>query len=62
MKKQIFPNCPSCGKLHDEEIFIKCKTCGYTADSTKERWKAPNMGKQRNQPKWIAENKNKRSK
>ncbi len=62
MKKEKFPNCPSCDNQHDEEIFIKCKTCGYTAESTKRKWKAPNMGKQRSQPKWITESKNKSSK
>jgi ribosomal protein L37E len=59
MKKEIYPKCPSCGKAHDEAIFIKCSSCGFTPETTKRKWKAPNMGKQRSQPKWIAENQKK---
>ena len=59
MEKEILTNCPSCGKGHDEEIFIKCKSCGFVPELNKQKWKQANMGKQRNQPKWIAEDEQK---
>lgn len=59
MKQEINPNCPSCSKASDEKVFIKCKSCGFVPDNSKGMWKQANMGKQRSQPKWIAEDKKK---
>lgn len=62
MKIEIFPICSSCGNANDESTVAKCKSCGFTARSTKKKWKEANMGKQRNQPKWIAEDQQKNHK
>jgi uncharacterized Zn finger protein (UPF0148 family) len=43
-------SCPNCGAFFQTDA-IRCGTCNYVAETTKDEWKPANMGKQGGQRK-----------
>jgi len=43
-------NCPKCGGTFFETEPIRCGSCNYLPETTKDEWKPANMGKQQGKP------------